>query len=290
MGAAMAQHIDVVIVGSNLDEEPLRGIEVLRELNASRPEIRAVILLDSSKREVVLEAFRAGARGLFSRHDSLDNLSKCVRQVYEGQTWASSQQVGFAIEALASAPTVRAVAANGLDLLSKREMDVVRCLAEGLSNREIAQRLGLSQHTIKNYLFRVFDRLGVSSRLELMSLTLTTPQAASARPSGYRNGESLAWCLREAQRGDLTAQITLAEMYAQGKGIARDLAAAYVWCLVAERTNDGLAEKISTAKTLLEQALTPEQLLGAQKLATEQLKKSPHAASVEVAAASGTAS
>ena len=68
---------------------------------------------------------------------------------------------------------VRAVDANGLSLLSKREMDVVRSLAEGLTNREIAERLGLSQHTIKNYLFRVYDKLGVSSRLELLFMTLT---------------------------------------------------------------------------------------------------------------------
>ena len=76
--------------------------------------------------------------------------------------------------------------ANGLSLLSKREMDVVRSLAEGLTNREIAQRLGLSQHTIKNYLFRVYDKLGVSSRLELLFMTLTqagAPQSAGA-PEG----------------------------------------------------------------------------------------------------------
>ena len=84
------------------------------------------------------------------------------------------------MEALATSPMVRAVDANGLSLLSKREMDVVRSLAEGLTNREIAERLGLSQHTIKNYLFRVYDKLGVSSRLELLFMTLTQ---ASAKPS-----------------------------------------------------------------------------------------------------------
>ena len=181
-----AHKVGVVVLSSNLDEEPLRGFELLRQLRASDPGILAIMLLDSSKREAILQAFRAGARGIFSRHDSVETLSKCIRSVYEGQIWANSQQMSFAVEALAASPMVRAVDANGLSLLSKREMDVVRSLAEGLTNREIAERLGLSQHTIKNYLFRVYDKLGVSSRLELLFMTLTqagAPQAATALAS-----------------------------------------------------------------------------------------------------------
>jgi two-component system nitrate/nitrite response regulator NarL len=174
---ANQHNVDVVVISSNLDEEPLRGFDVLRELRAKHPDLRAIVLLDSSKREAILQAFRAGARGIFSRHESVETLSKCVRSVHQGQIWADSQQMSVAVEALASAPTVRAVGANGLNLLSKRELDVVRSLAEGLTNREIAERLGLSQHTIKNYLFRVFDKLGVSNRLELLFMTLT--QAAA---------------------------------------------------------------------------------------------------------------
>jgi DNA-binding NarL/FixJ family response regulator len=173
--AASLHHFDVLVISSNLDEEPVRGFEVLRELRATRADLRAIMLLDSSKRESILQAFRSGARGIFSRHDSVETLCKCVRTVHQGQVWANSQQVSFAVEALASSPTVRAVDANGLNLLSKRELEVVRCLAEGLTNREIADRLGLSQHTIKNYLFRVFDKLGVSSRLELLFMTLAQP-------------------------------------------------------------------------------------------------------------------
>ena len=178
--------VDVVVLSSNLDEEPLRGFEVLRQLRASNPHILAIMLLDSSKREMVLQAFRAGARGIFSRHDSVEILSKCIRSVREGQIWANSEQMTFAVEALATSPMVRVVDANGLSLLSKREMDVVRSLAEGLTNREIAERLGLSQHTIKNYLFRVYDKLGVSSRLELLFMTLTqagAPRAMAASGS-----------------------------------------------------------------------------------------------------------
>jgi two-component system nitrate/nitrite response regulator NarL len=174
------QHkVDVLVLSSNLDEEPMRGFELLRQLRAADPGVLAIMLLDSSKRETVLHAFRAGARGIFSRNESLETLSKCIRSVREGQVWANSEQMTFAVEALATSPTLRAVDANGLSLLSKREMDVVRSLAEGLTNREIADRLGLSQHTIKNYLFRVYDKLGVSSRLELLFMTLT--QAGSPR-------------------------------------------------------------------------------------------------------------
>jgi DNA-binding NarL/FixJ family response regulator len=291
---AIATHnIEVVVISSNLDEEPLRGLEVLRELRASHPEVRAVVLLDSSKREIVVEAFRAGARGVFSRHESVETLAKCIRQVHSGQVWANSQQMLYVAEALASSPMVRAVGANGLSLLSKREVEVVQCLAEGLSNREIAQRLGLSQHTIKNYLFRVFDKLGVSSRMELLFLTLsqpavrqTTPQFGMVESPVAGNGagdygeEVLARHQKAAAQGLPTAQIALAQMYQQGKGVAKDLVSAYMWCLVSERTNVELNEEIRTTKRQLAESLTTEQMMEAQNKASEQRKPSP--ASVQV--------
>src|SRR5277367_5315879 len=180
IATAAAHKADVLVISSNLDEESHRAFEVVRELRASHPQIRAVMLLDSSKREFILNAFRAGARGIFSRHESVDSLCKCVRTVYEGQIWATSPQISFAVEALASSPTVRAVDAKGLDVLSKREMEVVHCVAEELTNREIAERLGLSQHTIKNYLFRVFDKVGVSGRVELLFMTLSQGNPAQS--------------------------------------------------------------------------------------------------------------
>jgi len=184
--------IDVLLLSANLDEQPMCGCSALREIRAKNPALRAVVLLDSSRREAVLQAFRAGARGILSRHESVETLVKCIRSVHTGQIWANSQQMSFAVEALASFPTVCAVDANGLELLSKRELDVVRSLAEGLTNREIAERLGLSQHTIKNYLFRVFDKLGVSNRLELLFMTLTQSNGLQASSqlehSGHGNG------------------------------------------------------------------------------------------------------
>ncbi|MGH9502209.1 MAG: response regulator transcription factor [Terriglobales bacterium] len=209
-----AQGVNVVVLSSNLDEEPVRGFEILRELRTAVPGVLAVMLLESSKRDSILQAFRAGARGIFSRYDSVETLSKCIRTVYAGQIWANSEQLSFAVEALASSPILHSVDGKGLSLLSKREMDVVRSLAEGLTNREIGERLGLSQHTIKNYLFRVYDKLGVSSRLELLFMTLThggAPQSMSqlshSRPAGNPGVRDLRKSEASARgRGQLGSQ------------------------------------------------------------------------------------
>jgi two-component system, NarL family, nitrate/nitrite response regulator NarL len=181
--AVKTQKIDIFVLSCNWGEEPLSGIEILRQLTASHPHTRAIMLMDSSKRENIVQVFRAGARGIFSRQESVETLCKCIRSVHSGQIWANSQQMSFAVEALAASPVVRALDANGMSLLSRRELDVVHSLAEGLTNREIAERLGLSQHTIKNYLFRVFDKLGVSNRLELLFMTLSHTRGAEAPTS-----------------------------------------------------------------------------------------------------------
>jgi two-component system nitrate/nitrite response regulator NarL len=281
---AAVHQADVCVVSSHLDEDPARGFEMLRKLRIALPEVKAVVLLDSSKREVILEAFQAGARGVFSRHESLETLCKCVRQVHGGQIWANSQQMSFAVEALAATPTVRAVNAKGLNLLSKRELEVVRSLADGLTNREIADRLGLSQHTIKNYLFRVFDKLGVSSRMELLCLTLSQPAGPSQGTDGSGNQDGretpdLAWYRRAADQGVPSAQIALAEIYAQGKQVEEDPIAAYMWYLVADQTTVEMKDLISNAKRRLAEALTTEEILEAQKRAAAHLKKAAKPAS-----------
>ena len=275
IAAVVAHKAEVLVISSNLDEEPHRAFEVLRELRASHPQIRTVMLLDSSKRDLILHAFRAGARGIFSRHESVESLCKCVRSVHEGQIWASSLQMSFAVEALASSPTVRAVDANGLDLLSKREMEVVRSLAEGLTNREIAERLGLSQHTIKNYLFRVFDKLGVSSRVELLFMTLSqNSPAQSLLPSllanpanGNRHDEAtLAIWQKAAEQGLPTAQLALAQIYSARRSGPRDLVNAYMWYLIVN-------EQIARARNHVNKIMTKEQLLEAEQRAAEWMRK-----------------
>src|SRR5262249_42412840 len=107
----------------------------------------------------------------FCRTEPFRLLGKCIQCVNGGQVWASSSELQFVLHALAK-PALANFNSNGRALLSARETDVVRCVAEGLSNREIAQRLKLTEHTVKNYLFRIFDKLGVSSRVEVVLFAL----------------------------------------------------------------------------------------------------------------------
>ena len=235
--AASSRDIDVLVINSKLDDQPGRGCEVLCELRGVRPDAKAIILLESSQDECVLQAFRAGARGVFDKNESPELLSKCVRCVSEGQIWANSQQLDVLVRALANSPVVRATNAAGVNLLSERELQVVRCLAEGMSNREIAQRLHLSQHTVKNYLFRVFDKLGVSSRVELLSMTLTrsslsAPTLHEDRNNGYSPEES-DMIEDLAQAGLPAAQLALAQVHLARRSAPQDLVDAYMWYLVA---------------------------------------------------------
>lgn len=180
---------DVLLVSHCLEERPQKGFELLRDFRAGAPDLKSVVLLDSARRENIVQAFRSGARGVFCKNSPVKTLCKCIATVHAGQIWANAEELGFLVDALSSVPSVRPVESPGLNTLSARELEVVNCLAEGLSNREIAARLNLSSHTVKNYMFRIFDKLGVSSRVELLSIAFTRPGAELQEPEGKRRGD-----------------------------------------------------------------------------------------------------
>lgn len=278
--AAKNSKIDVAVVNPRLGGETFEGLEAVRQMRSSCPGLRAVVLLDSTKRELILESFRAGATGLFSRDGSLETLSQCVHKIHAGEIWATSEQLAMALEALVSAPTVRGMSASNLSVLSKRELEVVASLGEGLSNREIALRLGLSQHTVKNYLFKVFDKLGVSSRIELLSLTLGLSTACDpVHGLGIRDAEqgaTAAAVQKSAEDGNPVSQIAMAKAYSEGQGVQKDLSTAYMWYLRCERNILETKEAITGEKRQLAAMLTTEEILAAQKLAAEHDKKPAH--------------
>jgi two-component system, NarL family, nitrate/nitrite response regulator NarL len=277
VAAALGHNIHVLVVSSTLDEQPSRGLNLLRELRALRPSIRSVALLDSSKDDAVLAAFRAGACGVFAPSEPIELLRKCVRCVYRGEIWANSHHISIALSALASSPSVRAVNADGMSLLSERELSVVQCLVEGLTNREIAARLQLSQHTVKNYLFRVFDKLGVSSRFELLSMTLcrTAPvESLPARPAqvpspagDHVDSHDESDMLRKsAEAGLPAAQLALAQLYLNRRRDSREIVEAYMWYLVA-------TERALQAREHVTKMMTPQQIEEAKERACIWLSK-----------------
>lgn len=159
--------VDVALINEHLQDGRLGGFQVLQELRASQQKTRAVLLFTSLENELVVDAFRAGARGLFCRTEPVESLCKCIHAVHSGQLWACSNALQLILRSLVNSPPLRVVSARGRNLLAKREDEVVNLVAEGLTNREISTKLGLSEHTVSNYLFRVYNKLGILSRVEL---------------------------------------------------------------------------------------------------------------------------
>jgi DNA-binding NarL/FixJ family response regulator len=282
IAASITQKIDVFVISAFADDDSQRGFRTLEELRQTHPDTRAIILLDCSRTESILEAFRAGARGVFDHQESSEMLCQCIRKVHGGQVWVNNEQMALVLDALASAPKVRAVDRNGMNLLSKREAEVVTYLAEGLSNREIAEQLGLSQHTVKNHLFRIFDKLGVSNRIELLFMTLsqstaTTPllQDLLREPGGSYDEPSLALCEKAAEQGVLSAQLMLARSSWTGRASESDVIRAYIWFCAA-------LDQVTRTKNAVKKAMNPAQLAEAECRVRERLNKSQRIESLSV--------
>jgi DNA-binding NarL/FixJ family response regulator len=138
--AVQSSNVDVALISATLADGPLSGFGALRQIRECCPDVKSVILHDSHEHNLVVDAFRAGARGVFSLSQStFKALCRCVEQVHAGQIWVNCSELSEVIEAFPQLAPMRVVYADGMRLLTKREEDVVRLLAEGMQNREIAR-------------------------------------------------------------------------------------------------------------------------------------------------------
>jgi len=145
------------------------ALVTLRRFHLSHPAIHKVLLADAADQGLVINAFRSGVRGIFViSESSLRQLCKCLLRVASGQIWANTEQLNCLMELITEVPSLRVINSAGDALLTPREEQVVALVAEGLGNRQIAAELSLSEHTIKKYLFRIFEKLGISTRVELV--------------------------------------------------------------------------------------------------------------------------
>jgi two-component system nitrate/nitrite response regulator NarL len=165
---------DIAVINAHLDDGPMTGYLVLQHLQLPSNKTMAIMMIPDSDRELVVDAFRGGARGVFSRFQSIKLLSKCIRTVHEGQVWADSQNLSFVLEFLARLKPLRMLkTGGGMSRLTPREAEVVHFLAEGMSTKEISLKLQVTEHTIRNYLSNIYDKIGVSSRVELALYAVT---------------------------------------------------------------------------------------------------------------------
>ena len=159
---------NIALISAHLEDGLLRGYHVLKYLPLFSPKTMAIMLIPDSDRDLVVDAFRGGAKGVFRRLQSIKLLPKCIRTVHEGQIWAETRDLSFILEFLTRLKPLRVVKpGGGISRLTPRETEVVHLLADGMSTRDISQKLALTEHTIRNYLSSIYEKLGVSSRVEL---------------------------------------------------------------------------------------------------------------------------
>lgn len=188
-------HPEVAVISASSPDGSTGALGIVREVCAAAPNTRVVLLVDCSEPKGVIEAFLAGAKGVVCKNDSFKLLCKCIRSVHAGQIWASSVELQWIVEALAQREPVRILSAKGIPRLTERENEIVRLGVEGLPNNEIAQKLGLSEHTVKNHLFRVYEKLGVTNRVELILYALSNkpgspePEMRPRQPSGRKKSD-----------------------------------------------------------------------------------------------------
>lgn len=154
---------DVVIFEAALATNP---VETVGELLRQKPELRVVVVTPAADEELTLDLFRRGAHGILSREVEPELLVDCIRKVVAGETWLDSQGIHWVLEAFRS-QTTRPSGARPKVQLTPKESLIVSCVTHGMKNKEIALRVGTTEQVVKNYLRKVYDKLGVADRLEL---------------------------------------------------------------------------------------------------------------------------
>jgi DNA-binding NarL/FixJ family response regulator len=181
---SLVHQADVALVSADLSEGPGSGFMLVREIRKTANPARCIALLDDCHRDQVVESFSAGAMGVCGRNESCEILCKCIDRVYHGQIWANSEQLHYVLETLWAGNRIRLTDARGNALLTRREEDIVFLVAEGLRNRQIGEQLKLSEHTIRNHLFHIFEKLGISSRSELILYSIEQGKRTNSAAAG----------------------------------------------------------------------------------------------------------
>jgi DNA-binding NarL/FixJ family response regulator len=154
---------DILIFESALAPNPVEAVSELMRQNAK---LRVVVVTPGPDEELTLELFRRGAHGIVSREVEPELMVDCLRKVVGGETWLDQQAIHWVMEAYRNQNS-RSSGARPKVQLTPKETLIVSCVTQGMKNKEIALRVGTTEQVVKNYLRKVYDKLGVADRLEL---------------------------------------------------------------------------------------------------------------------------
>jgi DNA-binding NarL/FixJ family response regulator len=158
------------------------GMAALRELAIDPPETRVILLTAAIERAEIVAAVQLGVRGVITKDAATALLVKCIQRVVAGEYWLGRESVTDLIQAVVNGG--RREGGYTPPALTRRELDVIAAVTTGASNREVAEQFGLSPQTVKNHLRSIFDKLGVSNRLELAMYAVQHQLLRSRRDPG----------------------------------------------------------------------------------------------------------
>ena len=162
--SAVQRHpIDVLLMEASIATEPGESVAALMQIV---PKLKVVLIVADQDESEILEYVRRGACGVVPRSISPDLLIKCIRKVAAGETWLDNRCINLVIEAYRAQAT-KLISPKTRTKLSSKELMIISGVTQGLRNKEIATDVGTTEQVVKNYLRKIYDKLGVSDRLEL---------------------------------------------------------------------------------------------------------------------------
>jgi DNA-binding NarL/FixJ family response regulator len=157
---------DILLLDLSMPRLP--GLEAMRAIMAKSPRVKIILLTATISTQQIIEALQIGARGILLKESVAGDLSKSLRAVLSGDYWIGGERVANLLQALRALMAEAAVVPERKTYgLTPRELEVVTCIVEGCSNRDIAKQFSISEETVKRHLSNIFDKTGVSTRLEL---------------------------------------------------------------------------------------------------------------------------
>src|SRR5665213_53227 len=181
-----------------LDGGMISGMpDAIPDMIRRAPNAKLVVQVSENSEDFIVDLYRRGVRGVISRAISPDLLVRCIRKIADGETWIDNQSVSWVIEAYrAQATTLTNPRLQ--PRLSPKELSIIACVTQGMRNKEIAYKIGTTEQVVKNYLRKIYDKLGVSDRLELALYCLhhkllKQPPANTGTVSTANNGNGLGF-------------------------------------------------------------------------------------------------